>query len=160
VAPRLSASSLYNDDFAVSRGLLDPLTTAPALLLVLGALTAAIAFRKRWPLAAFGVLWFLAAHALESTVFPVELYFEHRNYVPLVGPAFAVSASVFMARGELRQPVLAGFAVWLLLAATIVHLQANVWGSEAKLATFWHLEHPASLRAQQQYALYLTSIGQ
>src|SRR5690606_6333333 len=39
------------------------------------------------------------------------------------------------------------------------HLQARTWGSEEKLATFWHVEHPDSLRAQQQYADYLVRTG-
>ena len=34
---------------------------------------------------AFGIAWFLVGHSIESTVFSLELYFEHRNYFPGVG---------------------------------------------------------------------------
>jgi hypothetical protein len=157
--PRLSSSSLYNDDFAVSHGLLDPATTLPAMLVVLAGLGLGIAMRKRMPLLSFALLWFLAAHVIESSVVSLELYFEHRNYVPLFGPAFAVAMLVVRTQGKLRVPALAGLGAWLLLAGTILHLQARVWGDEAMLATVWHLEHPRSLRAQQQYAIYLYGQG-
>ena len=157
--PHMASSALYNDDFAVSRTLFDPATTLPALLAVASALVAALLLRRRAPLFAFAVLWFLGAHATESTVFPLEMYFEHRNYVPLFGPAFALAAAVLRVQGDLRRPLLAGFLAWLLLAAGITRMQAQVWGNEALLATVWHVEHPTSLRAQQQYASYLADHG-
>ena len=153
--PRLSSSSLYNDDFAISRGLLQPATTLPAILLVLAALAAGLCLLRRKPLPAFGLLWYLGAHVMESSVVALEIYFEHRNYVPLFGPAFAVSVMVLRASGNLRRPALLGLGAWLLLAAGITHLQARAWGSEERLAAYWHVEHPHSLRAQQQYASYL-----
>lgn len=157
--PHMASSALYNDDFAVSRALFDPMTTLPALLAVASTLVAAMFLRRRAPLFAFAVLWFFGAHATESTVFPLEMYFEHRNYVPLFGPAIALAAAVCRTQGDLRRPLLAGFLAWLLLAAGITRMQAQVWGNEALLATVWHVEHPGSLRAQQQYASYLADHG-
>lgn len=159
LVPRLSSSSLYNDGFAISRGLFDPASTLPALILVGCALGAGLALRKRTPLLSFALLWFLAAHAIESTVFPLEMYFEHRNYVPLFGPAFAIAAGALSARGKLRVPVLTGLALWLLMSAGIIHLQAKVWGDRAMLATIWRMDRPDSLRAQQEYARYLFETG-
>ena len=40
---------------------------------------------RRFPLAAFGIAWFLIGHSLESTFIPLELVHEHRNYLPLFG---------------------------------------------------------------------------
>jgi hypothetical protein len=157
--PHMASSALYNDDFAISRALLDPATTLPALLAVASTLVVALMLQRRAPLFAFAVLWFLAAHATESTVFPLEMYFEHRNYVPLFGPAFALAATVLRTQGDLRRPLLVGFFAWLLLSAGITRMQAQVWGNEGLLATVWHVEHPTSLRAQQQYASYLADQG-
>lgn len=157
--PRLSSSSLYNDGFAVSRGLFDPATTLPALILVGIALVAGLALRKRMPLLSFALLWFLTAHAIESTVFPLEMYFEHRNYVPLFGPVFAIAAAALRVSGKLRLSVLVGLALWMLLSAGIIHLQAKVWGDRAMLATIWYMDRPDSLRAQQEYARYLFETG-
>lgn len=158
--PRMSSSALYNDDFAVSRALLQPMTTLPALLLLVGSLAGAIAARRRMPLLAFAVLWFLAAHAMESSVFPLEMYFEHRNYIPLFGIAFALPAGILRLQGDLRRPLLAAFGAWLLLLGAITYQQTVVWGNERLLSTVWHIEHPRSLRAQQQYANYLFQHGQ
>lgn len=159
VAPRLSSSSLYNDDYPISHGLLDPFSTLPAIAFILLALLAAFALRKRVPVLSFTVLWYLAAHLMESTVVGLEIYFEHRNYVPLFGLAYGVAAGTFALKGHMRRPVLLGLGAWLLLAATVTHLQARAWGDEARLTLFWHAEHPDSLRAQQQYANYLYQHG-
>src|SRR5690606_9814090 len=159
VAPRLSSSSLYYDDYVISTGLLAPASTLPAVLLVLGLLAGGVWARRRYPLVAFAALWFLAGHLIESTVVALEIYFEHRNYVPLFGPAFAAATLAVNATGKLRKPAIAGLACWLALAAGLAHLQARTWGSEEKLATYWHIEHPTSLRAQQQYAQYLVKAG-
>lgn len=159
IAPRISSSSLYNDDYVISRSLLDPATTLPAIVFVIAMAVAALWLRRRSPLFAFGVLWFLAGHLIESTVVALEIYFEHRNYVPLFGVAFAVAFSAFSVAGKVRLPALSGIALWLLLATTITHLQAKTWGDEGRLALFWHMEHPSSLRAQQHYAQYLLKSG-
>lgn len=46
----------------------------------------AIRFRKRYPFAAFGALWFYLTLAVESSVIPLmDLMFEHRLYLPMAG---------------------------------------------------------------------------
>jgi hypothetical protein len=50
-----------------------------------------ILWRKRFPIVAFAVLWFLVGHSLESTVFPLEIIHEHRNYLPALGPLLALT---------------------------------------------------------------------
>lgn len=160
LVPRMSSSGLYNDDFLISRGWLDPATTLPCWLLLLAALAVALWRRKKNPWLAFGVLWFFAGHLTESTVFPLELYFEHRNYVPLFGPVLAIVVGVASVRGKLRLPARLGLLAWLTLSAGIIHMQARVWGNWAMLSTLWQTEHPTSLRAQQQYADFLYRTGQ
>src|SRR5690606_33752686 len=75
----------FHDDHSIYRDWLNP----QALLVVgawLASIAGAIALRKRAPLFSFAVAWYLFGHALESTTIPLEIYFEHRNYVPLLGP--------------------------------------------------------------------------
>ena len=53
----------------------------------------------------YGILFFLAGHALESSIFPLEIYFEHRNYLPAVGLALAlVSGLMQLERTMLQTP--------------------------------------------------------
>ncbi len=67
---------------AVSRSILDPAATLPALLAVAGLLVAALTLARRRRLLAFAILWFLGNLAIESSVIALELMFEHRAYLP------------------------------------------------------------------------------
>ncbi|HEX7769838.1 MAG TPA: hypothetical protein VF422_07400, partial [Dokdonella sp.] len=65
VLPRPLAGGVFQDGFPVSTGLLQPWTTLPAILLLAGLAALAWRQRRRWPLVAFALLFFLAGHALE-----------------------------------------------------------------------------------------------
>jgi tetratricopeptide (TPR) repeat protein len=71
-------------DIPVSTALWQPWTTLPAILTV-GILIACgfVCARKR-PIWALAILWFFLNHAVESTFLPLEMVFEHRNYLPSV----------------------------------------------------------------------------
>ncbi|NUO78232.1 MAG: hypothetical protein HOQ32_19760 [Lysobacter sp.] len=87
-APRMG---LYTDDFATSTGLLSPPSTLFALLLLTAISVAAIALRKRAPSLFAGWFFFLVAHGVESSFLPIEMYYEHRNYLPSIGVLLAVA---------------------------------------------------------------------
>lgn len=86
--PRPAALGIFHDDFAISTGLLTPWTTLPAILGWLLAIGLALRFHRQYPLLAFGILFFLAGHALESSIFPLEIMHEHRNYLAGSGILF------------------------------------------------------------------------
>src|SRR5690606_29487200 len=111
LVPNLRGAGIYHDDIVISRHLLFPWTTLPSLACVCASMIIALWGRRRWPLLSFGVLWFLCGHLLESTVFPLELYFEHRNYLPMFGIVFSISAAVLSSTVEVRKWLVA-FA-WL-----------------------------------------------
>lgn len=159
VVPRIQTAGLYHDNYPVSTGLLAPPSTLLAILAVAAALAAAIALRRRLPVAAAAVLFFLAAHAVESTVVPLELYYEHRNYLPAVLPAFALAFGVV--RLFDRQPLaacLAGVALVTLLSSFTL-ARAALWGDPAQQALTWAEENPGSPRAQQHAAIAYLEAG-
>jgi tetratricopeptide (TPR) repeat protein len=80
--PRPFTPGLFNDHVQVSTSLLSPATTLPAILAVLGLIVGACLLRKRWPAAALAVLFYFVGQSLESSTIALELYFEHRNYLP------------------------------------------------------------------------------
>jgi tetratricopeptide (TPR) repeat protein len=80
-------------DFAPSRSLTDPITTLPAVLLVFAAIGFALWGARRHRFVSFAILWFLMNLAVESTLIPVDLVFEHRLYLPSVA-VIAVGAGV------------------------------------------------------------------
>ncbi|MGP1664313.1 MAG: hypothetical protein ACTS5I_00055, partial [Rhodanobacter sp.] len=152
VVPNLRGGSIYHDDFVISRGLLTPWTTLPAVLCVAGLLLSGLLTYRRWPLLAFGLLWFFCGHLLESSIFPLELYFEHRNYLPMFGILFALAACAVEANARGRTWALALACLWIVFAAWLTSVQAPIWGNKSALATVWAIEHPQSARAVQQQA--------
>lgn len=60
----------------------DPWTTLPALLLIVFLITASTLQYRKFTLISFALLFFFINHLVESTVIPLEMIFEHRNYIP------------------------------------------------------------------------------
>lgn len=147
--PRTSQLGLFHDDFPFSTGLFSPPSTALALAGVAALLFTALWLRRRAPVFALGVLWFFAGHLVESTVIPLELYFEHRNYLPMVGPLLALAYYTANTITRLREGRhIAGAAVMLFIAAVGV-ATIRAWQSPLELSLLWAHYHPASVRAQQ-----------
>ena len=69
-------------DFPVSTSLLNPPITFLAILAIIGMVIGGILLAKKKPFISLAVLFFLLNHVIESSVFPLELVFEHRNYLP------------------------------------------------------------------------------
>ena len=161
VFPRLGAFGLYHDDIAVSTSLWSPWTTLPALLGLAAVVAAIFLVRKRAPLVAFGLAWFLIGHALESTVLPLEIAHEHRNYLPFFGLVLAAVQGVPMAMGaQLRSSmptaILAGIA--LLVCVGMTALRAYHFGEPVRRTQMEAQSHPASARAQYEAGAVLLSL--
>jgi hypothetical protein len=153
LAPRPDRLGLFHDDFVASRGLLEPATTLPALLLVLLAAALAFAWRRRAAPLAFASAWFLGGHLLESTVLPLELYFEHRNYLPMAGPLLAAAHYAAVGIDRLADPghrrLALGAALAVLLGfGALTWAQARLWSQPLRLVATWAAAHPGSARAQ------------
>lgn len=68
--------------FQISASLFDPISTVLSIILIAGAIGYAIYSAKKQPLFSFCILFFFLNHIIESTIFALELIFEHRNYIP------------------------------------------------------------------------------
>jgi len=73
-------------DFPVSRTLLDPSTTLLSILITVALMGLAFWKAKKRPFLSFWILWYFGNLVIESSVFPLEMVFEHRLYLPSVGP--------------------------------------------------------------------------
>ncbi|MHB8809616.1 MAG: tetratricopeptide repeat protein [Desulfobulbaceae bacterium] len=69
-------------EFVLSTSLVSPVTTLPAIAAVIMLLALAVAMAPKYRLESFCILWFLGNHLVEGSVLPLELVFEHRNYLP------------------------------------------------------------------------------
>lgn len=145
--PRAGGGGLFVEDFPVSTGWLSPWTTLPAWGLLLASGVFAFVVRHRHPRAAFAWLFFLAGHLFESTVVPLELYFEHRTYLPSAFLAWPLAGALLAPEpyARYRQATLA-----LLLAAFLLltHERAKTWGDATLLATLTATHETDSPRSQ------------
>lgn len=143
---------VYHDDFPPSTGLFSPASTALSILfwLAVAAAVVACAVRQRFRLVAFGMAFFMIGHAMESTVIPLELYFEHRNYLPAFGVLFALVAGANQL--QQRWQPLRG---WVTLVALLfvgrnlllLGSQAVIWSDGRLLNMEAVNHHPHSERA-------------
>jgi len=152
--PHGSTAGLYNDDIAVSTGLLHPWTTLPALGLLGGLLALGWKLRKTQPAVGLAVLFYLAGQLLESTVIPLELYYEHRNYLPSVFLFFPL-ALWLVTKAEIDSRWWLLIAPALALLASLTWMRADLWGRPFEQAAVWARQHPDSPRAQTTFALQL-----
>jgi len=117
--------------------------------------------RKKYPLIFFGVLWFFIGHILESSFIPLDLYFEHRNYLPMVGLLLVLGYYLMVLGSRFSNwGAVFGVAVILLLANSFFTLLVTkTWEDPNRLYYTWTTQHPGSLRAQRMYAENLDDIG-
>jgi len=120
--------------------------------------------RSREPsIAAFGFSVFLIGHALESFFLPLEIYFEHRNYLPSLGLALLavpVGARALDLLGELSRWMLGFLAsVYILIMGLLVFNLAAWWGSSGLLLEHHVMGHPRSARANSELALSRARFG-
>lgn len=152
VMPRLSGLGLIHDDFPVSQGLLDPVATIVSLSVIILMLFFAIRWRRTIPLLSLGILWFFVGHSLEAGPLPLELYFEHRNYLAMIGPLILICSLVPILSTKVRGFLPLLIALLLAFEAFLLWQTVLPWSNENRMMQIALVEHPDSLRAQQYVA--------
>lgn len=160
VFPQLSGLGIFHDDYAVSKGLLDPAITLISFLVIAALVSFAAWSRKRWPLVSLGILWFFVGHSFEAGPISLELYFEHRNYLPLLGPLIAICSLLPLLSQKLRRIFPLILIMFISMECFLTWQSAAPWGNEDRLMQTALVEHPDSLRAQQYVANKYISRGQ
>lgn len=128
-----------------------------ALVSLLGLAVIAVALRRRAPMIGFGTLLFLGSHLLESTILPLELIFEHRNYVGMSGLFIAVYGAYDTISSRLSRRFLARIAVVVIALAfiglsTLLAIRSWTWSDNRKLILTSIEEHPSSQRGLTEAA--------
>jgi protein O-mannosyl-transferase len=144
-------------DIPLSRTLLDPGAIA-GLVGLTAAVTAAWIYRKRWPLAAFGVFVFLLLLAPTSSFVPIkDVLAERRVYLPFLG--LLLICLEFLRRLRTGQIVWAGAAV-ALACATLTYQRSQVWASPLALWQDTVAKSPGKMRPRFQLAYAYYEQGQ
>lgn len=149
--PGATPFGIYHDDYPKSLGLMSPATTLLAGLGWLAILAAGWKTRgTRIGLLFFGPWFFLAGHLVESTLVPLELYFEHRNYLPSIGIYIGLgyAAYLLIARARLRRTITGALVLVPIAFGAVTYHRVVVWQSWERmlLAALGH--YPDSVRVR------------
>lgn len=156
--PRPFSTGLFNDAFPVSESIWHPWTTLPALLLVAGIMVTSWRLRRRHPVFAASILFFFAGQLMESTTIPLELYFEHRNYLPALLMFWPLAWWLADWRSMCALKISLSL-VFIAGLGTLTLTRARIWGNAAEQALLWARVNPTSPRAQAYASQFETKRG-
>ena len=153
-------------DFVISSSLAVPWTTIPAIFVVLGLITVSVVKLGRYPLVCFAVLFFFLNHAIESSIIPLEIIFEHRNYLPSMFLFLPIAAAVVMKLDHCRHRA---FVYCLPLCVIIVSVIVSfgsatffrnlVWADEVTLWSDARKKAPSMHRPVHNLSMALYDIN-
>jgi protein O-mannosyl-transferase len=127
-------------DIDISRSLFQPWTTIPSILLILFIIGFAFFIARKRPLISFCIIFYFLNHLIEGSVFPLELMYEHRNYLPSMLLFVPISelmiSSIYYLSNKKFMQYACAFSVVLIIAVlcyttyirnAIVSHEANLW---------------------------------
>jgi Flp pilus assembly protein TadD len=145
--------------FSTSHSLFAPITTLLCLLLLMGLLALAIALARNHRLVSFCMLWFFVHLAVESSVVSLEMAFEHRLYLPLVGIALLASWLLF-SRSSRKQSWAVGIAVCVVAAlGAATYVRNETWRDGVTLWSDVLAKNPRSHRGHYNLGVQLEARG-
>ncbi len=128
-------------DVVLSRSLIDPWTTLPAIIGVMVLVGIGFSQMRKRPMLSFGLLFFFLNHLVESSIIGLELIFEHRNYLPSLFLFTPVAVGLrwlidcYRAQNSGFQYVIISFIILLVTGFGAGTYIRNMAWSDAK--TFW-----------------------
>ncbi|HKQ56259.1 MAG TPA: tetratricopeptide repeat protein [Candidatus Eisenbacteria bacterium] len=137
------------------------------LALMVALVAAAIAMRRRLPLATLGLGWCLIALVPESSVIPIrDAMVEHRMYLPMAGLIWAAAAALESLATRWRERPAARrvspVPVTLLVAAALAvttHVRNRVWRDELSLWTDASARAPHKARPHNNRGMAFEELG-
>lgn len=159
--PNLSEMSLYHDDFPIVRSI--TLEVILNLALLFSCLLCIYLCRKKAALIAFGFAWFFTSHLLESTILPLELVFEHRNYLASFGlilvPVYLIIHLTRVSTSKYRYifSLLGVSLICVLMLMTWI--RSYSWSSTERFLQNALVDKPNSARTHIEFANWLIEKG-
>ncbi len=147
IIPDTRYLGLYHDDIIYSKSLIEPISTLLSMLMIIGLMVLAIRVRKKLPLFCLGVFWFFGGHVLESSIYPLELMFLHRNYLPSIGILLAVT-DIGVRLYQRNRVIMTVAAVLILLGFSVcTRSLAYQWSDDFRMLILEAMNNPKSVRA-------------
>ena len=158
--PIASRLSLVHD-IKISTSFYTPWTTISAILAIIFLLGIGFSQAIKRPIIALGIFFFFINHIIESTILPLELIFEHRNYLPSFFLFFPVAAwliwlvNYFKKNNSFIQKLLVISVVGVIFSfcsGTVVRNRA--WATEKTLWEDCIVKAPGMARSYHNLAYY------
>lgn len=149
VFPNITELGIFHDDITISKSLFNPLSTIFSIAIILSLLLSAIIVRRSYPIISIGILWFFIGHLLESTVIPLELAYEHRNYLPAIGIIIVGVELVHRVLSKTNQKsiLIAIVCIYCTFLLVNTFYRASQWTTNLHLSHYETQNHPNSARA-------------
>ena len=141
-------------DFEISTSFLNPWTTLPAIAGLMMVFILGFTSIRRRPLLAFAILFFLLNHLIESSFIPLEIIFEHRNYLPATFIFLLIAIGIvyvldYFAYHKGLQTLMVAAVVFVIAAQghTVYYRNSlwidelSLWGDNATKAPNLHRPH-------------------
>lgn len=160
IVPEVEGRGLYQDGYIKSASILSPITTLYSLLFLLFITIIAFLIKNRFSLLAVAILFYLAAHLMESTFIGLELYFEHRNYLAALFLFLPIAYGI-ISLGDIvnKKIVIVASLAFLVVLSFLTYQRSKLWSDTDHLQLFWAKNSPNSARAQNALANYLFDEG-
>ena len=152
-------------DIQISTSLFSPWTTLPAIGFLALSVAGCFFYSGKWPLLSFACLFFFINHAIEGSIIPLELIFEHRNYLPalffFIPPAIAFNKILdyFSYSPFIRKLTVVGAIVMLIAQAHTTYMQNTLYSNPI---VFWSVNvktYPNLHRPRHNLAKALLIVG-
>lgn len=159
--PQATLFGLHHDDFVISKSIIQPITTLISILalIILGFLTVKI--HKKYTWFSFGFAFFIAGHIMESTVLPLNMVHEHRNYLPSIGILFIVVITINNLLKRITLFSLNKFMfIFLILFSSMTISRAHDWSNVVLLGERLAQRHPNSINANYEMGYVYSKLYQ
>lgn len=152
-------------DIEISKGLLDPWTTLASILVIVFLVVLSLMKSKRWPLLAYCILFFFINHFIEGSFIPLELIYEHRNYIPSmlffvpIAVGLIASMEYFRSRKTIFFLMATTITIIMTVLSVTVYMQNNIMKSEMSL---WYdnvKKSPHLYNVRENYGIALFASG-
>lgn len=156
--PMVRSAGVFNDDFPITHSI--SLKEILILLAGFGLIFAAVKWRKIMPSFSFGIGLFFIGHLLESSIFSLEIYFAHRNYLPSIGlviATFGLIASLIKNHADntasIKRMIPVVFTGLFLAYALASFSRATFWSNNNSIMMQAQIHHPTSPRMRSEILL-------
>lgn len=152
--PDINSMQLFHDEIELSESWVEPLSTIFSALALGGWFVGIIICRNKMPIMALGMGWFVIGHLVESTIVPLEIMHEHRNYFPSIGLVMVVGVVAERLVHRSATVGIPALTACLAIFAFATHHRATDWESWETLVITEAEKNPFSSRSQYEAGRY------